>query len=197
MDDKELWFQMDEESTVGTYKDKIKDALWRIVEDTIFRHSFKCISCWRVMLLKLFGAKIGKRCYISNRAIFVKPWNLVMGENNGIDDYAFIKCDDKITIESYVSIGNFVKIIPGGHDIRSRNFKVATGPVYIKNGVFVGADSFIGANVTIGEMAVIGSRTTINENVPDNKVIYDLPQEEYLLGNRLKKNIYKQYKYNN
>lgn len=189
MDDKELWFQMDEESTVGTYKDKIKDALWRIVEDTIFRHSFKCISCWRVMLLKLFGAKIGKRCYISNRAIFVKPWNLVMGNHSSIDDYVFIQNAADITFGNYVSVAKYVKFVTDGHDLTARTFKWIGSPIKIENGVFIGLGSYISKNVKIGQMAAIGANSFVLKDIPENTIAWGnpamahkqrLPEEEYM-----------------
>lgn len=194
--DKELWFIRDGKNTPGSFVDKLKECIWRIVETFLFRLSLKFMSKWRVILLRIFGAKIGKGCYISNRAIFVRPWNLVMGNYCSIDDYAFIKCDIKVMMGDFVSIANYVKIIPSGHDIRKRNFEILpSSPLIIHNGVFVGADSMIGgSNTEIGEMAVIGARQYIDSSIPENKVVYDIP--EPIIVNRLRKSEFEKYRFN-
>ena len=169
------------------------EQIWRIVEMTMFRYSPKLFSRWRVWLLKLFGATIGHNVYISNRAIFVHPWNIKIGNNVGIDDYVYLKGDAIIEIADYVSIGVFSKLLPSGHDIRTRNFRHIGSPIKIGNGAFLGADVFVGPGVTIGQMAVVGSRTNIYKDVPENTVV--TLSYAYKNRNRLEQNLYSSYRY--
>lgn len=187
------FFQYDEASTGFTRKEKIKEQLWRIVEAVLFRPSPKLLSFWRVFLLRLFGAKIGTGNYISNRAIFVHPWNVIIGNNSGIDDYAFIKADVSISIGNFVSIGNYAKLLPSGHLIRTRNFAHYGKAIVIKDGAFIGANSFIGPGVHVGTMSVVGSCTNLYKDVPDNTVV--IVKQEYSYGERLTKEEYKEYTY--
>lgn len=191
--EKTLWFEYDDKSKGFTTKEKIKEQLWRIVEIVLFRPSPKLFSLWRVFLLRVFGAKIGNSCYISNWAIFIHPWNICIGNNCGIDDYVFIKGDKRIVIGNYVSIGNYSKIIPSGHDIRSRNFEHCGKPITIGNGAFIGANSFIGPGVSVGEMAVVGSCVNLYKNIPDNTVV--ITKVEYLYKERLGQEDFQNYVY--
>lgn len=192
--EKELWFQRNEKTQNVTKSYKIKLQIWRCIDTLFFKTSLNPLTCWRVFLLKLFGAKIGKGCYISPKCTIFVPWNFEMGNYSSIDDYAYIKSRAKIKIGDYVSIANFVHIIPAGHNVRSRHFDSDTAPVNIKNGAFIGADTYISKGVTIGEMAVIGARSVVFKDIPNNTIAYGSPCQ--LKDKRIPDEEYKKYRYN-
>lgn len=192
--EKELWFKRDNKTQNVTRSYKIKLLIWRCVDTLFFKTSLNPLSCWRVLLLRLFGAKIGKGCYISPKARIYMPWNLTMGNISSVDDYVFIKNSDKVTIGDYVSISNFVHIFTGGHNVRQRNFASEREPVTIANGAFIGADSYIGKGVTIGQMAVIGARSVVLKDVPENVIAFGSPCQ--VKGERIPKEEYNKYRYN-
>lgn len=192
--EKELWFKRDNKTQNVTRSYKIKLQIWRCVDTLFFKTSLNPLSCWRVFLLRLFGAKIGKGCYISPKCTIFIPWNIEIGNFVSIDDYAYIKPRAKITIGDYVSISNFVHIIPGGHDIRARNLASDLLPVTIGNGAFIGADSYIGKGVNIGQMAVIGARSVVLKDVPENVIAFGSPCQ--VKSARLPEEEYNNYRYN-
>lgn len=188
METKELWHQPNHLTNNTNLKYKLKLQLWRIVDSLLFKTSLHPFSGWRCFLLRMFGAKIGKGCYISPKANIFLPWNLEMGNFSSIDDYAFIKPRTKIIIGDYVSIANFVHIIPAGHNVRSRHFDSDVAPVVINHSAFIGADTFISKGVTIGQFSVIGARSTVMKSIPENSIAFGspckvqcerIPQEEY------------------
>ena len=186
-----IYFQYDEKSKGVSIHDKIKEQLWQIVEFFLFRPSLKFMSSFRCYLLKSFGAKIGRKCYISNKAIFVHPWNVIIGNNVGIDDYAYIKSDVTVTIEDYVSIASFVHILPSGHNVRLRNFALEGKATEISYGAFIGTGAFIGPGVRIGKFSVVGSNTHVYKDVPDNQIIYT--DCRYCFSQRLSNSDYDYY----
>ena len=190
---KELWFKRDGKTQNVTLKYKIKLQLWRCVDALFFKTSLNLFSCWRVFLLRLFGAKVGKGCYISPKCTIFIPWNIEIGNFVSIDDNAYIKPRTKIVIGDYVSIANFVHIIPGGHDVRTRNLASDLLPVHIGNGAFVGADSYIGKGVSIGQMAVIGARSLVLKDVPENSIAFGSPC--VVKSERLPREVYEKYRY--
>lgn len=192
---KELWFNRNDKTSAGATKSyKTKLLLWRCVDTLFFKTSLTVFNTWRIFLLRLFGAKIGKACYIAPRATILIPWNFEMGNFCSIDDYAFIKPRVKITIGDYVSIANFVHLIPGGHDVRSRNFESDLLPITIDSGAFIGADSYIGKGVHIGQMTVIGARSVVLKDVPENTIAFGFPCKVH--SERLPKEEYEKYRYN-
>ncbi|MDR0940074.1 MAG: hypothetical protein LBN29_12150 [Mediterranea sp.] len=194
MQTKELWFALDRESSNMGMKEKLKLQLWRCVDGLFFKTSLKMFSGWRVFLLRLFGAQIGKGCYIAPKATIYIPWNIKIGNYTSIDDYVYIKPRTSITIGDYVSISTFVHIIPGGHDLRTRNLKSSLSPILIKDGVFIGADSYIGGGVTIGQMAVIGARSLVMKDIPENTIAFGFPC--IVRSERLPQEEYNKYRYN-
>lgn len=182
---KELFFSYSERTKWSSRHDLFKDYLWRICEVLLFRTSIKFMREWRNWLLRCFGARIGKGCYVSNRAILVHPWNITLGNFVSIDDYVFIKASAEVQIGDYVQIANFARIVPGGHDVRSKDFKFISKPITIGNGAFLGLGCFIGPGVEIGQMAVIGSNTKIYKSVEENTIIVESisnKQKERLSG---------------
>lgn len=191
--EKELWYQRTQKTQNVSKSYKAKLQIWRCIDTLFFKTSLNVFSWWRVFLLRLFGAKIGKGCYISPKCTIFIPWNLEMGNYCSIDDYAYIKPMTKIKIGDYVSIANFVHIIPGGHDVRSRDFSSDLSPVTIGNGVFIGADSYISKGVNIGQMAVIGARSVVLKDVPENTIAFGCPCT--IKGERIPQNEYCKYRY--
>lgn len=191
--EKELWFQPDQKSQNLTTSIKIKLQIWRCIDTLFFKTSLNTFSLWRVFLLRIFGAKIGKGCYISPKAQILYPWNLTIGNYTSIDDYVFIKATISTTIGDYVSLSNFVHIIPGGHNVRARNFASERKAISIGNGVFIGADSYIGKGVTIGQMAVIGARSVVLKDIPENTIAFGLPCK--VMSERISKTEYQEYRY--
>ena len=192
--EKELWFKPDVQTRNVTRKYQITLLIWRCVDTLLFKTSLNSLSKWRVFLLRCFGAKIGKGCYISPKCTIFIPWNIRIGNFVAIDDYAYIKPRTKIYIGDYVSIANFVHIIPGGHNLRVRNLASDLAPIHIGNGAFIGADSYIGKGVNIGQMAVIGARSTVLKDVPENVIAFGSPCQ--VRGERLSKEEYEKYRYN-
>lgn len=192
--EKELWYMRTHKTQNVTIKYKLKLQVWRCVDTLFFKTSLNIFSCWRVFLLRLFGAKIGKGCYISPLARIYMPWNLTIGNFSSIDDYTFIKSTEKVLIGDYVSISNFVHIITGGHDVRQRNFASQRSPIVIENGVFIGADSYISKGVNIGQMAVIGARSVVLKDIPENTIAFGSPCQ--IKGERIPEEEYKMYRYN-
>lgn len=191
--EKQIWHIHDSESTGFSRKEKLLNLVWRLIEILLFRTSPQVFSKWRVALLRGFGAKIGKNCYISNRATVMNPWNITIGDNCGVDDYVFLKGGAKIVIGNNVSIGAYAKIIPGGHDVRTRNFRHVGKQITIGNGVFIGADAFIGSGVKIGTMAVVGARTSVFKDVPENTIITQ--KMEYKTIKRLSDDEYESFSF--
>lgn len=191
MEEKELWFK---QSHGGDRAQKLKLLLWRIVYHLFFTHSLTIFSNWRVFLLRLFGAKIGKGCYIAPRVVIYMPWNVEIGNVTSIDDYCNLRSTGKIIIGDYVSLGIGVHILPGGHDIRSRGFENNATFVKIENGCFLGAQSFVGRGVTIGQFSVLGARAVTYKDIPENSIAVGFPAK--VISERIPQKEYIKYRFN-
>lgn len=190
---KELWFVRDCKTQDLSRKIKMLLIVWKVVDSLFFKTSISILNPWSVFLLRLFGAKIGKGCYVAQHATILMPWNLIMGNHSSLDDYVYIKNTILVELEDFVSIGVFTHIVPDGHDVRTRNFASVRTPVKIRHGAFIGADCFIFGGVEIGQFAVVGAKTSVFKNVEENTIVYGTPCTVH--GTRIPTEQYVQYRY--
>ena len=140
--EKELWWKYNEASRGFTdRKMKVQYYLWHFFGRYIFKLLIGPFNGPRITWLRIFGAKIGKDNNISSRAIFVYPAALTMGNGNSVDDYVYF--NDTTIIGNNCQLSSFVKIVSGGHDVRSRSFDYQRKPVIIGDSAFIGANSVI------------------------------------------------------
>jgi putative colanic acid biosynthesis acetyltransferase WcaF len=151
--------------------ENIKRALWMIVRASLFRMSFHNWYGWRRLLLEMFGAKLGKRVRVRPTASVEIPWNLDIGDDVVIGDYAIIYSLGKITIGRASTISQYAHICAGTHDYTTRRFPLIKPPIVIGDEVWIAADAFVGPGVTIGDRAVVGARATVTNDVPSDQVV--------------------------
>jgi acetyltransferase-like isoleucine patch superfamily enzyme/glycosyltransferase involved in cell wall biosynthesis len=151
--------------------ENFKRALWMIVRASLFRLSFHNWYGWRRLLLELFGARLGKGVRIRPTALIEIPWNLELGENVVIGDYAILYSLGKITIGRGATISQYAHLCAGTHDYTSRRFPLLKPPIVIGQEVWIAADAFVGPGVTVGDRAVVGARATVVADVPADQVI--------------------------
>lgn len=126
---------------------------------------------WKRVLLRTFGAKMGKNSNVYRSAKVYYPANLVMGDNtclaSDVECYnvAPIILEDNVT----VSQGSF--LCTASHDIEDPMHPLVTAPIVLKDQSWVGARAFIGMGVTIGQGAVVGATASVYKDVEEWTVV--------------------------
>jgi putative colanic acid biosynthesis acetyltransferase WcaF len=82
--------------------------LWWIVQDTAFRMSPQICYGWRNFLLRLFGAKIGKKVQIRPTTRVTYPWKLTIGDYVWVGDDCVFYDLGEIVLGSHVAIAHDV-----------------------------------------------------------------------------------------
>lgn len=100
-----------------------------------------------------------------------------LGNNVGISN-ACIFARQSIVIEDDVLIGGGCQILD--NDFHSLKYStriscedqsyVASSPIVIKKGVFIGCNSIILKGVTIGERSIIGAGSVVTQSIPSDEV---------------------------
>jgi putative colanic acid biosynthesis acetyltransferase WcaF len=65
---------------------------------------------------------------------------------------------DKIVLEDFAEVAQYVHLVAGTHDIDSPSFQLYTKPIRIGSHAWLASGCFVGPGVTIGEGAVLGAR---------------------------------------
>lgn len=155
---------------------KVLRLVWSVVYFVFFKTTPRwAMGEWRIFLLKLFGAKIGRGCRVLPNCRIWAPWNLTMGDYSvladGVDCYTMAE----INIGNYVTISQRAFICTGSHDISKKNIPLVTAPVRIDDYAWVCAESFISPGVAIREGAVVGARSVVTRDVGSYEVVAGNP----------------------
>jgi putative colanic acid biosynthesis acetyltransferase WcaF len=152
--------------------------LWQVVQSTLFGMSPQPLYAWRRALLRLFGAKIGRRVLIRPTARVTYPWKVEIGDCSWIGDHVELYSLDRITIGEHVVVSQKSYLCTGSHDCREIAFNYKNRPIIVEAQVWIASDVFVGPGVTIERGAVIGARSTVFHNVLAATIAYGTPATE-------------------
>ena len=96
--------------------------LWWLVQATLFAWSPQVLYGWRRLLLRLFGAKIGKKTIIRSSVRIPYPWKLRIGDYCHIGEDVDLYTYGEIEIGDCAVVSQRSYICAGSHDHTSPTF---------------------------------------------------------------------------
>lgn len=144
---------------------RIFRAVWIVTWGLLASWTPPPLYAWRRMLLRLFGAKIGRGARIYGSARIWYPPNLEMG------DYAILGwkvncyCQGRIVLDEYANVAQYAHLVSGTHDIDDPSFQLFTREIHIGRHAWIASDAFVGPGVRVGEGAVLGARAVAFKNL--------------------------------
>lgn len=158
--------------------DKMYRLIWRITSLFLFKpFSLPFFNGWRIFLLKLFGAKIGKHCKIYASAYIPSPRKLMMGVHSTLGPEVQLHFG-KTIIGNKVTVSQRTYLCSATHEIDSINLPFVEGKIVIEDFVWIAAETFVMTNTTIGEGAIVGARAVVVKNVKPWMVVAGNPAKE-------------------
>jgi putative colanic acid biosynthesis acetyltransferase WcaF len=160
-------------------RDRLMRYAWGIVCALLFRPSPRALHPWRSLLLRCFGAKIGRRCHIYPGARIWAPWNLVCEDVAAIADEAIIYNPERIVIGSHSTISQQAYLCGATHDHDHPSFRLVAAPIDIGAYAWICARATVQAGVRVAEGAVLGLGAvatrdlepwSVNVGVPARKI---------------------------
>lgn len=150
-------------------KSKMARAVWNIVWLLLFRptpdRGLSLFVRWRIILLRLFGAKIGKHCAVRNSAKIWQPWNLELGDWAAISEDCDIYSADIIRIGDRSTISKGAFLCGASHDVTSPIMELTCAPITIGHDAWVASRSIILPGVSIGDGAVVAAGAVVTKDV--------------------------------
>lgn len=133
----------------------IKITSWYFVNALLVRASWNPFMKIKIILLKLFGAKIGKKTIIKNNVCIKFPWKISIGDNVWIGENVWIDNLDYVVIGNNVCISQGALLLTGNHNYKLSSFDYKNAPIIIEEGSWIGAKSTVCPGVTMHSHAIL------------------------------------------
>ena len=150
-------------------------CLWYIVSLLIFESGWVPLSGPKAVLLRLFGARIGKRSIIKPNVRIKYPWRLHVGDHCWIGQEVWIDNLADVHLGDHVCLSQRAYLCTGSHDYSRRTFDLITSPISIGAGVWVGAAAIVLAGVRLGSNTVIAAGSLVKDDFPSSSVVAGTP----------------------
>lgn len=125
---------------------------------------------WRRVVLRVFGARIGKGARVHASVSIWSPRNLALGDHVLIGPGTRLYNQGMITVGDRTVISQRAHLCASSHDIADPEFQLVLRPITIGAGCWVAAEAFVGPGVSMGDRAVLGARGALFEDAEPSTV---------------------------
>lgn len=148
-------------------QNRLLRLFWEVFAAIFFHPSPRPFHGWRRMILRLFGAKVGKGVHVYPGAKIWAPWNLDLADECGIAKGAILYTQGVIRIGKRAVVSQGAHLVTGTHDYTLAGFPLTTSPIYIGDHAWIAAEAFIHPGIRIGDGCVVGARSVVTKDLPD------------------------------
>lgn len=146
------------------------EAAWYFIGLPLLRCSLITSSAFRRWLLRLFGAKIGRRVHIKPGLRVKFPWYLEVGDYTWLGEDLWIDNLAQVTIAPHCCLSQGAYLCTGNHDWSSTNMRLFRRPIRCERGSWVGARCVVCPGVTLGPGAIAAAGSVIVRDIPAMEV---------------------------
>lgn len=148
---------------------KIRRLVWNVAYFILFRpFSTGIFRRWRILILRLFGAKVscGANIYASSK--IWAPWNLKMKKGACLGPHTICYNQALVEMDENATLSQYSYLCTAGHETDMANTAsegLITAPITIGKNAWIGTSAFIGMGVEIGEGAIVGATASVYKDV--------------------------------
>jgi putative colanic acid biosynthesis acetyltransferase WcaF len=153
-------------------------VLWGVGWLLLFRPSPRFCYGWRRLVLRLFGARIGRGCKTFPSTRVWAPWNLTMGDFSSLGYDVDCYCVAPVELGAHSTVSQYSFLCTASHDIGDPHMGLTSAPIRISDQAWVCADVFVAPGVSIGQGAVAGARAVVLRDVAPWTVVAGNPAVE-------------------
>ena len=132
----------------------VVEALWRITEGLLFG-SWIPGSGWRVAMLRMFGAQIGRGVMIKPKVRVKFPWKLHVGDHSWLGEGLWIDNLAEVSIGDHCCLSQGAYLGTGNHRWDRDSFDLKTSPIRLENHCWIGAMALVAPGAVCGEGVVL------------------------------------------
>lgn len=140
-------------------------SLWYVTNIFFIKNQLVTSSLFKVLILRLFGAKIGKNTVIKPGVYVKYPWLLEIKDYVWLGEHAWIDNLTKVTIGSNVCISQGAYILTGNHNYTKSTFDLMVQSVVLEEGVWIGAKATVCPGITCESHSVLTAGSVATGNL--------------------------------
>lgn len=156
-------------------RDKFLRGIWQTCYVFLFRITPIPCHAWRRCILRVFGARVGRKAGIYPSARIWAPWNVKIADGATVGGGANLYSVGEISIGCGAVISQGAHLCAASHDHNSERFELTVGSIEISANAWVGADAFIGPGVALAEGAVAAARSVVVRSVQERMIVAGNP----------------------
>ena len=136
-------------------RSKIVVLLWYFINVLFFINPLFPFSGFKIILLRIFGAKIGRGVLIKPAVNIKYPWLLTVGNHCWIGEKVWIDNLAQVTIGNHVCISQGAMLLTGNHNYKLSTFDLIIGQIILEEGAWIGAKSVVCPGVKCASHSVL------------------------------------------
>lgn len=170
----------------GSYhpgRNVIVRGLWYFVSLCFLESGWCLWGGFKLALLRLFGARIGRGVVLKPHVRIKFPWRLTVGDHVWIGQGVWIDNLAQVTIGSHSCLSQEAYLCTGSHDHKSASFDLIVAPITLSAGSWIGARSVLLPGKTVGINAIVAAGSVVTSDVPADTIVGGNPARK--IGSRV------------
>lgn len=162
--------------------------LWGVAYVLLFRFTPRPMHAWRALLLRAFGAKLGKAVHIYPTARIWAPWNLVCEDAASIGEDAIVYNPKPVRLGSHAIVSQYAYLCGATHDYQDPAFPLISFEMNLGAYSWICARASVQPGVNVGEGAVLALGSVATHDLEPWTVYGGIPAR--LLKKRIPRSVY-------
>lgn len=156
-------------------RERVAMLAWEVCWAFFCAWTPKPLNRWRLLWLKLFGARIDGVPFVHQRARIQIPWNVTLHDRSCLGDRANLYSLGEIEIGVRAIVAQEAYLCTGSHDLTVAHLPLQVAKITIGDDAFVGARAFVLPGISLGREAIVGACSVVTRNVPPRTLVAGNP----------------------
>ena len=138
---------------------------WLSTSIVFFQSRIPWPSFWKRLLLKAYGARVGKGVIIKPRVTIKYPWKLIVGDHCWIGENVWIDNLGQVTLGNHCCLSQGALLLCGNHNYKKATFDLMVSDITLEDGVWICARANVGPGVTCSSHSVLAMGSTATSDL--------------------------------
>ena len=128
------------------------------------------------MILRAFGARIGKKAKVYPSTRIWAPWNLTLGDFACLSYDVDCYCVAPVSIGANATVSQYSYLCTATHDVTDPHMRLISTAIRIEDQAWICAGAFVAPGVTVFQGAVAGAYSVVTKDVPAWTIVAGNPE---------------------